>query len=138
MKDAPKVTPPILLYWPITWETKVVGMVTTAMWKTSQIPDDHALLPYHKMKSILVSSSMWTSELQSGNWVQGWITASMHRKLLPGLIATWRLWSTLLILAGLSYHTHYIVWIWCFLTSIYLNWCKMDCLGNVFLVRTSS
>ena len=27
MRAAPKVTPPILFYWPITWEAEVVGMV---------------------------------------------------------------------------------------------------------------
>jgi len=37
----------------------------------------------------------------------------------------------------LSY-THHIVQIWNLLTSICLSWCKMDCMGNIFLAMIPS
>lgn len=51
----------------------------------------------------------------------------------PGPISVWRLQNTLLILAGLSYHTHSVVWIRCLLISIYLGQWNTDCMGNIFL-----
>jgi len=58
--------------------------------------------------------------------------------IMPGPMWVWRWWSTLPILAGLSYHAHCIVWIWCLLTSIYLGRWKVDFMGNVFLAISSS
>ena len=58
--------------------------------------------------------------------------------ITPGPITVWRPWCTLSILAGLSYHTHRIVWIWRLLTSICLGRWKMDCVGNIFLATTPS
>ena len=49
-----------------------------------------------------------------------------------GPIPVWRPWSTLSILAGLSYHTHHIVRIWPLLTSICSGRWKMDCV-DIFL-----
>jgi len=57
---------------------------------------------------------------------------------MPGSIQIWRPWSTLSILAGLSYHTHRIVQIWCLLTSICSGRGKMDCMSNIFLATTPS
>ena len=56
----------------------------------------------------------------------------------PGPIPVWRPWSTLPILAGLSYHIHRIVRIWPLLTSICSGRWKMDCVGNIFLATTPS
>ena len=57
-----------------------VSTVATAMWKTSCIPDAHVQLSHHKMKSILISSSVLISGLQPGNCVWSWILASVHWK----------------------------------------------------------
>ena len=261
-----------------------VSAVSTAAWKTSHLPDGHAQLPHHKMKSVSISSSVRIGRLQLGSCVQSWISASMHWKqwwqrwniakfapcgsheysrrnmkntvckfvrtywtnmrlkvtvswitsspvtrrsvtttsrsqngspwsgdvwiprqgkssrrcpqwvkwcalsfgigkgwsfwislnpnkpstltgtlwrwlscrlefpesgqrrrqplscnmITPGLIPVWRPRSTLSILAGLSYHTHRIVWIWRLLTSICSGRWKMDCMGNIFLAMTPS
>ena len=58
--------------------------------------------------------------------------------IMPGHTPVWRLWSMLSILAGLSYHTHRIVWIWCLLTSICSDRWKVDCVGNNFPATTPS
>ena len=58
--------------------------------------------------------------------------------ITSGPIPVWRLWSTLSILAGLSYHTHRIIRIWRDLTSICSGRWKMDCVGNTFLATTPS
>lgn len=52
--------------------------------------------------------------------------------ITPGPIPVWRPWITLPILAGLSYHTHHVVWMWGLLISICWSWWKMDCVGNIF------
>ena len=51
-----------------------------AFQKTSHIPDGHAQLSYHNMKSISISSSTYTSVLWPGNCVWSWIFASVHWK----------------------------------------------------------
>ena len=51
--------------------------------------------------------------------------------IMPGPKPVWRYWSTLSLLAGLSYHTHHIVWIWYLLTSTYSGQEKIDCCETV-------
>ena len=46
----------------------------------------------------------------------------------------WRLWSTLPVLVRLSYHSHWTVWIWHFLTSICLGQWKMNFVSNDVIV----
>ena len=52
---------------------------------------------------------------------------------MANTIPVWRLWSTLPTLAGLAYHTQYIVWIWHFLIFICPGCLKLDYVSNIFL-----
>jgi len=52
------------------------------MWKTSHVPEGHAQLLHHKMKSISISSSTWIGGLWLGNCVRSSILAS----------ACWKQW----------------------------------------------
>lgn len=52
----------------------------TVAWKTSHVLDSNAQLSHHKMKSILISSSMQILRLQPENSVQSWISVSVHWK----------------------------------------------------------
>ena len=54
--------------------------MATATWKTSHVPDGHAQLSHHKMKSVSISSSARIGRLWLGNCVQSWISASMPWK----------------------------------------------------------
>lgn len=63
--------------WVLWGNGSCISAVMTAMGKTSHIPGAHAQLSQHKMKSILISSSMQIGELQPGNCVWGWILASL-------------------------------------------------------------
>ena len=38
-----------------------ISAVVTVIWKTSYVPDGHAQLSHHKMKSVSISSSAWIS-----------------------------------------------------------------------------
>jgi hypothetical protein len=57
--------------------------------------------------------------------------------IMPGPIQVWIPWSMLHSLAGLSYHTLHVVWIW-HLTTICLGQYRMEYMGNIFLTMTSS
>jgi len=66
-----------------------------------------------------------------------WVRPEKKTVITPGPMPVWWHWSTLPILARLSYHTHRIVWIWHLLTSICSGWWKMECMGNVLLAITA-
>lgn len=55
-----------------------ISAVATETWKTRHIPDSHAHLSHHKIKSILISSSERIGWLWSENCAQRWISASMN------------------------------------------------------------
>ena len=57
-----------------------VSAVETVTWKTSHVPDGHAWLSHHEMKSMLISSPTWIRRWWHRNYVQSWISASMHWK----------------------------------------------------------
>jgi hypothetical protein len=67
----------MLTQWGCGW---CVSAVATATWKTSHVPEGHAQLSHHEMKSVSISSSTWIGRLQLGNCVRSWISASMHWK----------------------------------------------------------
>ena len=91
-------------------------------------------------------SSPLTTALQDQLSVRLKLLESSQRRRQPssfntvtsGPIAVWRPWSTLPILAGLSYHTHQTAHSWCLLTYISCGWWKMDCVGNIFLATQPS
>jgi len=139
----------MLAQWGSGWR---VSAVATAMWKTSHVPDGHAQLSHHEMKSVSNSSSAPIGGLRLGNCVLSWLSCRLEfpesgqrgrqpfscNMTMPGPISVWRPWSTLPVLGGLSYHTHRIVRIWPLLTSICLGRWKMDCGDNIFLATTPS
>ena len=57
----------MLAQWSGGW---CVSAVATAMWKTSHVPDSHAQLSHHKMKSVSISSSARMGGLLIGNCVR--------------------------------------------------------------------
>ena len=57
-----------------------VSAVATASYKTSHVPDGHALLSHHEMKSTSISSFKRTGRLQPENYVQSWISPSIYWK----------------------------------------------------------
>jgi hypothetical protein len=56
----------------------LVSAVATATWKSSHVPDGHAQLSRHKIKSVSISSSAWIGGLRLRNCVRSWISAAMH------------------------------------------------------------
>jgi len=67
----------MLAQWGDGWCVLAVATVT---WKTIHVPDGHAQLSHHKMKSVSISSSTWIGGLWLGNCVRSWISASVHWK----------------------------------------------------------
>jgi len=59
-----------------------------------------------------------------------------YPKITSGPIPVWRLWSTLLVLAGLSYKTHHIVQISFWLPSVWAD--ERQTVGNIFLATRLS
>ena len=66
----------MLAQWGSGWR---VSAVATATYKTSHVPDGHAHLSHHEMKSVTISSSARNGGLL-GNCVRSWISASMRWK----------------------------------------------------------
>ena len=128
-----------------------VSAVATATWKTGHDPDVHAQLSHREMKSVSISmnldkpSTLTATSQLCLSWRLEFPESGQTRRqpfscntITPGPIRVWRPWSTLLNLAGLSYHTHRIIRIWRLLTSICSGRWKMDCVGNIFLATASS
>ena len=63
-----------------------ISAVATAMWKTSHFLDGHVQLSHHKMKCVSISSSMWISGSQPGNYIWSWTLASVHARWVPWVL----------------------------------------------------
>ena len=84
----------MLAQWGGGWR---VSAVATATWKRSHVPDGHAQLSHHEMKSVSISSSERIAGLRLGNCVRSWISASMLWK------RWWQPWNIAKFTPGVSH-----------------------------------